>query len=616
MMQILEHAYDGLLWTLRSLQELSSLLLLPVLRVEISLTSSLTSKEFDSCWHRIWSCLMHGLPTFSNVTSVADAALMLLGNLISNDLLHTSIVPQDVWDLQLFRRPFCTSFQCYFSRRGSQGDVREILHLRQNLLRAVFGLLNWKESLILNERMVILLPAAIYALCAGYAPFLRCDRGFSMSQSFVDVSEAVEDWVNIEEHKHESLHELFECSVEVLAKIDIRSSVKVSQSQRHQNVRLPRELRDPLLHELETYILVALVDKEIKKMLLPDVFFICALLSNFIYCSHLTRLREERSSFIAKLGQYVLELLDIAVSVIQENLNDIRCRGFLGSNTIFVGMGSIMASFRSVVSCPLFINSGGQNAVDGVLYTEIVQSIERLLKALAKLYEECSECMRTQSEIVQPELSASDSPAQNSCALPGSKSRIMDMELDVSEDSKDVDILAVSGKMATGISFSAVKWKLDMVSLISSFFLVLPVITWEILFDLMEKESEPKVCENILYNLCEHPHWSSSAKLTDMVNSMTNMIKMRVSLKVHCFDILAAIRGLLGTILSLDTVGKDKFIGPSLKEREFGQNLMLLGDLVNKVADSDLLDWFGRAKLIDCICDFVLLESSNCSGND
>jgi ataxia telangiectasia mutated family protein len=32
-----------------------------------------------------------------------------------------------------------------------------------------------------------------------------------------------------------------------------------------------------------------------------------------------------------------------------------------------------------------------------------------------------------------------------------------------------------------------------------------------------------------------------------------------------------------------------------------------LGDLVNRVADLDLLDWFGRVKLIDCICDFVLL---------
>lgn len=37
------------------------------------------------------------------------------------------------------------------------------------------------------------------------------------------------------------------------------------------------------------------------------------------------------------------------------------------------------------------------------------------------------------------------------------------------------------------------------------------------------------------------------------------------------------------------------------------QCLTHLGDLVIKVAD-DHLDWFGRVKFIDCICDFVLLS--------
>lgn len=33
-----------------------------------------------------------------------------------------------------------------------------------------------------------------------------------------------------------------------------------------------------------------------------------------------------------------------------------------------------------------------------------------------------------------------------------------------------------------------------------------------------------------------------------------------------------------------------------------------LGDLVHKIADFDHLDWTGRVKLINCICDFVLLS--------
>lgn len=35
---------------------------------------------------------------------------------------------------------------------------------------------------------------------------------------------------------------------------------------------------------------------------------------------------------------------------------------------------------------------------------------------------------------------------------------------------------------------------------------------------------------------------------------------------------------------------------------------MHLGDLVNKVSELGLLDWMGRVRLIDCICDFVLLS--------
>lgn len=29
---------------------------------------------------------------------------------------------------------------------------------------------------------------------------------------------------------------------------------------------------------------------------------------------------------------------------------------------------------------------------------------------------------------------------------------------------------------------------------------------------------------------------------------------------------------------------------------------------MNKIADSDLFDWVGRTKLIDCICNFILVD--------
>ncbi|XP_017973415.1 PREDICTED: serine/threonine-protein kinase ATM isoform X2 [Theobroma cacao] len=606
------HAYDGLLWTLRSLQELSSVALLSDAQVEISLRSSFSSKEFDCGWQLIWSHLMHALPTFSNVTPVVDAALALLGSIISNDLTNTCVVPHDIWDLQLFKGMpslFALYFiACYFSRNGSQGDLRDILHLRKYLLRATLGSLNWNESSLLNDRMVLLLPAAVYALCAGCEHFTHCYEEILQLNSFVDTTEVADDWIKIDEYDHERQLENFECSVEVLANIDLDSNVQISPSQFHQSVCLPRQLREPLLHEMEAHILGVLADHKAEKKPPSDVFIICALLSNLIYGLYLTREREEVSPFLSKLGHCLLELLNYAVNVIEKNNNDLRSLGFLGFTSGFNQKGAVVASFRSFVLCPLFTQRKDQDALDVELYDAVKKSLERLLKAFAKLYDEYTKFVSNlQSEMLSSDSSGSDSSVQISNHMDSNKGRIMDMELDVNEDAKDVDILTSGGKIPAAGAFSAVKWKLGMVSLMSSFFSVLHRKTWDVLFNLMEKELDLKVYENILWNLCRHLHSLSSSKLADLVNLINNRIRMQVSLKLDSFNVLAAISCLLDTLLSLD-IGKDKYGALALEEREAKQSLTYLGELVNKVAEFDFLDWFGRVKLIDCICNFILLS--------
>ncbi|TYJ98550.1 serine/threonine-protein kinase ATM isoform X3 [Cucumis melo var. makuwa] len=37
-------------------------------------------------------------------------------------------------------------------------------------------------------------------------------------------------------------------------------------------------------------------------------------------------------------------------------------------------------------------------------------------------------------------------------------------------------------------------------------------------------------------------------------------------------------------------------------------NLLQIGKVVNRIAETDLLDWSGRVKLIDCICNFILIS--------
>uniref|UniRef100_A0A2P2JCU5 Serine/threonine-protein kinase ATM n=1 Tax=Rhizophora mucronata TaxID=61149 RepID=A0A2P2JCU5_RHIMU len=607
----MEHVYDGLLWTLRSLQELSTIFLLSDCQGKNSSSSPFMSIELNYGWHSIWRSLMHGLPVFSNETAVVDAALVLLGGIISNDQMNSCVVPPDVWDLELFKQSLSMStlyfIACYFSNKGSQGDVRDSLHLRKNLLRGVLGYLNWKESSPFNEQMVMLLPAAVYALCAGCDPFTRYYRWLFQPHLSADISEAAGDWFKTDEHEHGKLCDFFDCFVEVLASIRLGSSVGVSSSQCHQTVRLPWQLRDPLLHEMDTFVLGALANRETENWPLSDVLFLSVLVSNFVYGALKSRKREVVSSFLSKMGWYLLELLDHAVNVIQENSSDFQSLGCSGSSSECYAGNFLQASFRSFVCCPIFIKRENEIALDIEISLAVSQSMERLLKALAKLYEQYSETGRhLDFEPMAPDLSTYEPPLQVSGPLDGNGSRIVDMELDVDENSKDMNILTVGSKISSGVSFSTVKWKLGMISLISSFFSVVDSVTWDVLFELMEKECDTKVCENILCHLCQYVNWSSSAKIRDLVRTMNKMFEMRVSCKLDCAILLVAANQMLGTLSSVDHVGEDADL--ALRERESGMSLVPLGDLVHKIGECGLLDWAGRVKLIDCICDLVLLS--------
>lgn len=201
--------------------------------------------------------------------------------------------------------------------------------------------------------------------------------------------------------------------------------------------------------------------------------------------------------FLYKIGQCLLKLLDHSISIIEEKQHDIRSHGCLSSDLMIFDAMSSVASLRSFISCPSFSNSKwrNQHAVDCL---PINQSIERLLKALTKLYEEYCNCkVNFQSDKSVTDLTDSDTGIKDFHSLDNNKSRIMDMELDVTGDFEEV---GVGGKKtATGLSFSSVNWRLNAISLISSFFSVLPVLTWEILFKLMEKEINPQVIALIFF---------------------------------------------------------------------------------------------------------------------
>ncbi|CAI0398621.1 unnamed protein product, partial [Linum tenue] len=604
------HAYDGLLWTLRSLQDLSSVLL-HTTQPEISSRSSFISEKVDNGWQIIWNLVMQGLPVFSTQTSVVDAALILLGNIISRvsggictEITSMCLVHQDVWELKLFKRTPSMAFlyfaACYFSHKGWQGNLMDTIHLRRNLLRAVLGNLKFKESSTLNEHTVLLIPSAAYALCAGYATFMPYYRALFPLNSSMKDSEVSDGWAKLDGQEFRRPREFFECFVEVLSEI-YDSKTKVSLPELHHGVRLPYKLRDSLLDETEAHILRAMTDKEAKRMPLTDVFFICAVVCNLVHGSLVAR--GEVSSFISESGHFVAELLNHGASAI-EDCADFQSLGCFDFGAEKVAKSTLLDSLTSFVCCPIFAKGRG-GCLDSTVYNMIVQSVEKVLRSLAKLYERYSDCGTSLGgQLIPPDICVSDNDLQMPKSLNGDKSRIMDMELDVSGDMKDVDMSTVSGTVGSTPSFSIVNWKSSMISLMANFSPVLQDLTWDILFEILARESDPKVGEKILYHLCQNPDWSSPAKITGLVKIMNDLLDKRVNLRLDCKFILVAAHQLLSKISSSDAGQNDD---PTLI-RESESSLVHLGDLVNKVAEFGVIDWVGRAKLVDCICDFVLLD--------
>ncbi|KZV34741.1 serine/threonine-protein kinase ATM [Dorcoceras hygrometricum] len=474
-----------------------------------------------------------------------DGLFWTLNLVCGQDTKDSYLVPLEIWDLRVFKRIRSTSvlcfISCYFSRRVSLGDLQDFLYLRQNVLPAVLAILNLKELTALNEQFVIVLPAAAYALSTGSTPLLYEASGLL---PLLYAAEPMEELAKIEE----SPRGVLEYSVEVLAKIDIDSGPKVNLSNYCQSVRLPLKLRDQLLHEMENHVLDCIKEIEIDKMLLSEVIYTCTLLANFMFCSYSTRIRDI-PPFFSKLGESLLGYLTHAILVVEKYYND-GLAGCLDWNSIINDIDSTAASFKSFICSPFFSNCQEKDMASSGFFSGIVQSSESLLKALAKLYEGCSECRKnSQEKPYFPDLSEVHS-IDDSFPLNSRKRLILDVELDTNGGSTDVDSLGILGGQTAGSSISIVNQKLNFLSIISTFFPILSLSTWEILFNLREKENDPQS----------------------------------------------------------DGVGTQKTVASSLIERVSEECLTSLGDLVTKVFDYSLFDWYDRAKLVDCICDFVLLR--------
>ncbi|XP_020270626.1 serine/threonine-protein kinase ATM [Asparagus officinalis] len=605
---VTSNSYEALLWLLRALQELSPILVLPNLK-ESSKDQLLTSDEavqIRNNWNVVSTSLMHSLPTFSNATPVVDAALVLLGNMIVREQAGAAAAPQDMWDLMIFKQKPSRSalyfISCYFSRKSVQGDLRDALHIRRSLLRVTMELVNFEEPICLSEDDVTLIPAAVFSLCAGSVANLPNSGG--MTYLSEENKEKVVFLAEGDDQKF--LAEVIECSVEALSAME-NGSIEVKLEQHH-GIRLPQQVKQPLIHEMEDYIATLVASEEcVKKLMLADLVNFCSLLCNWIYISIFVRLNEMKPACMTKMHDFVSKLLDLIACKVEEKCNEIKDCAFVGLSSVFDASGASVSAFQCLLSCPLF-SLPKESTSNYELLEVVIRSTENILAALTKLYAVVS----SYASASNSEIRAHGISPSSFTYLPGfspmdeSGAQIVDMDLDIDDGSKNAESFGAGGSNKV-VSFSPSQWKLKLVSIISAFFSLSPPLTWQTLFDMIEKENDDKVSENILYNLCKYFH-GSAGSFSSLVSLVINIMGTNVGVKLYSVNILSAIHALLATLLSISSRSKlvDDVQYSRITVPE--ENLSSLAGLVNEVAETGLPDWFARITLIDCICNFVLLE--------
>ncbi|ONK66300.1 uncharacterized protein A4U43_C06F6270 [Asparagus officinalis] len=603
---VTSNSYEALLWLLRALQELSPILVLPNLK-ESSKDQLLTSDEavqIRNNWNVVSTSLMHSLPTFSNATPVVDAALVLLGNMIVREQAGAAAAPQDMWDLMIFKQKPSRSalyfISCYFSRKSVQGDLRDALHIRRSLLRVTMELVNFEEPICLSEDDVTLIPAAVFSLCAGSVANLPNSGGMTY------LSEENKEKFLAEGDDQKFLAEVIECSVEALSAME-NGSIEVKLEQHH-GIRLPQQVKQPLIHEMEDYIATLVASEEcVKKLMLADLVNFCSLLCNWIYISIFVRLNEMKPACMTKMHDFVSKLLDLIACKVEEKCNEIKDCAFVGLSSVFDASGASVSAFQCLLSCPLF-SLPKESTSNYELLEVVIRSTENILAALTKLYAVVS----SYASASNSEIRAHGISPSSFTYLPGfspmdeSGAQIVDMDLDIDDGSKNAESFGAGGSNKV-VSFSPSQWKLKLVSIISAFFSLSPPLTWQTLFDMIEKENDDKVSENILYNLCKYFH-GSAGSFSSLVSLVINIMGTNVGVKLYSVNILSAIHALLATLLSISSRSKlvDDVQYSRITVPE--ENLSSLAGLVNEVAETGLPDWFARITLIDCICNFVLLE--------
>uniref|UniRef100_A0A0D9UVU7 Serine/threonine-protein kinase ATM n=1 Tax=Leersia perrieri TaxID=77586 RepID=A0A0D9UVU7_9ORYZ len=483
---------DSLLWIIRVLKEFSALLMFNARDEPSFLLTKGEVSIFEGHWQDTWNSLIHALPLFSTTALVADSVLRLLGEMIMRDQVHASFVSEDTWDLQIFKQLPSSSalyfIACYFSKIGFQG----------------FSLL--------NERNVLMIPETIFSLCAGFSsPVIN---SADTSQLFGECKNFSKDefWFHEEELGY---------SVEALSEINLENPTK-AMSDKCSRAHLPRHIQQPLLLELLEFTKGFVSSNEqFEKVDLPNLLYACSLVCNLIHCSLLSRVIDEKSSFLQAMLDYVTNAIKHIVSVVMKERAELS-HSLTNLGSSFDTTGSALSSFKSFMCSPIFSLWRVNNKTNSVL--GVTELLDELLVAISQLFSHLSSLMNNFDGDNPSKMLPLSFVSLSEDLNPDSRSSFVDMDLDMT-GSGEVDTVTAGGSGSMGISPRPLERKLELVYIISSFFSVVPIHTWEVLYNLAEKEVDVKVGHAILLELCTNISASSkSLSSVDIIGHLLSML--------------------------------------------------------------------------------------------
>ncbi|XP_047054644.1 serine/threonine-protein kinase ATM isoform X1 [Lolium rigidum] len=594
---------DSLLWLIRTLKEFSAMLIVNAREDSHCLLTTSEMSTVEGYWQDVWNLLIHALPLFSTTALVSDSALSLLGEMIMRDQVHTSFVSEDTWDLQTFKQSPSSSalyfITCYFSRIGLQGDLSNSIFVRKNLLRSILELFHSKRFSLLNEQNVLMIPEAIFSVCAGFSSSVinsaDTSQLFGECKNFTKLLLEDENWVIKDE--------LGYC-VEALSEISTESYTKV-MADKCNRTHLPRHIQQPLLLELMEFIKGLMASSEqFEKVDLCTLAYLCSLFCNLIYCALLSRAIEEKSSFLQEVFDYVTNIIKHMISAVMKKHDELS-HGLTSVGSAFETTGSVLSSFQTFLSAPIFRLQSVSNKISSVLIKDVIEMLDDLLVAFSQLFScLCSPVNTSDSEHTSKMLPISSVNLSEDLNPLDHKS-VVDMDFDVT-DSGEVDSITASVSGSIGISSRPLEWKLELVCVISTFFSVSPLHTWEVLYNLLEKESDVKVCQDILLNLCQNIS-ASSKSLSSVVHLIFDTREKYACSLLGSADCLTHLHALLRSMIAIHDIGQNADGKSQACNVVSKENQDILLDLVIKGTEISITDWFFRIKLIDCISHFIYL---------